>query len=208
MSPYPSRVQGHTIFAQSIVGGADATLNRRYLTGLKARIVIVIHAFTRRLEGFLERVKFEYFRHLRNLAVHKQSFGKFLTHVPEKHYAKPLTFFRDGPVYHVHFPDTVGRHTKMIFLHGETSGIERASANHTDPQNLRFDIVGCTAKEYSGGTPALSEKLLSYGAWKTVGPEARDGLRRFLDPPKNFCHDFPLVFAIQNNRFVVSALRL
>src|SRR6266853_6122798 len=33
-------------------------------------------------------------------------------------------------------------------------------------------------------------------------------LRRTPDPPKNLGHDFPLVFAIQNNRLILSALRL
>jgi len=33
-------------------------------------------------------------------------------------------------------------------------------------------------------------------------------LRRTPDPPKNLGHDFPLVLAIQNNRIILSALRL
>src|SRR3979490_2750126 len=33
-------------------------------------------------------------------------------------------------------------------------------------------------------------------------------LRRTPDPPKNLGHDFPLVLVIQNNRLILSALRL
>jgi hypothetical protein len=51
------RVQVHAIFAESIVGGADATLRRRDVTARKTRTVVVIDAFTRRLEGLVNGVK-------------------------------------------------------------------------------------------------------------------------------------------------------
>jgi hypothetical protein len=64
-------VHFYTIFAEFVVGGANATLHRRDVMARKTRAVVVIDAFTGRLEGLIDRVKSETLGIEKDLVVRK-----------------------------------------------------------------------------------------------------------------------------------------